>query len=76
MVGMDKIFSNDGRVNGNETCEVFVNDIIMEEQEVEEKSKDNFNLQIEINKNFKKKKTWIFFLFSLSCILKQITETS
>ncbi len=38
------------RVNGNETCEVFMNDIITEEQKVEENSKDNLNLQIEISK--------------------------
>jgi hypothetical protein len=54
MVGMDKISSNDSRVNGNETCKVFVIDIIMEEQEMEEKSKDNFNLQIEFSKISKK----------------------
>jgi hypothetical protein len=37
MVGMDKISFNDSRVNGNETCDVFMNDIIMEEQEVGKK---------------------------------------
>jgi len=28
---MDQFYENENRINGNETCEIFLNDVIMEE---------------------------------------------
>ncbi len=47
---MDWSSKNENKVSGNETSKVFMNDIIMEKQAVEERSKDNPDLQFETNK--------------------------
>ncbi len=47
---MDWSSKNENKVSGNETFKVFMNDIIMEEQAVEERSKNNPNLRFETNK--------------------------
>ncbi len=47
---MDRSSKNENKVSGNETSKVFMNDITMEEQEVEKRSEDNHDLQLETNK--------------------------
>ncbi len=49
---MDQSFVNENGISGNVIYEIFINDVIMEE--MEEKSKNNLNVQIERIKNEKK----------------------
>jgi hypothetical protein len=43
---MHKSFEKENKVCGNETCEVFMNEIIMEGQLVKERFEDYSNLQM------------------------------
>ncbi len=51
---MDQSFVNENGISGNVTYEIFIHDVIMEE--MEEKSKNNLNVQIETIKNENKSK--------------------
>lgn len=47
---MDRSFTYKNKVSSNERCEIFMNNVIMEET-----YENNANVQIEINKNPKNK---------------------
>ncbi len=48
---MGQSFENENKINGNETCEDFMNEVIMEKQAMEKKFEDNHNLQTKMNIN-------------------------